>query len=252
MPVLFVGHGSPLNALEDNEFTRNWQALGDRLPQPRAILSVSAHWLTRGTAVTAMPRPRTIHDFGGFPRALYEVQYHAPGAPDLAESVVDLVKGTTVTLDAGWGLDHGTWVVLNRMYPAANIPVLQLSIDLTQPAPYHYALGQELALLRNRGVLILGSGNIVHNLRVANPRVDSYDWARVFDADIARLLLDANHKAIIDYDELGESARLSVPTNEHFLPLVYAIGARSQEDRLAFFSERIVYGSISMRCVLLH
>lgn len=252
MPVLFVGHGSPMNALEDNQFSRDWTALGTLLPTPAAILSISAHWLTHGTSVTGMQQPRTIHDFAGFPSDLYAMQYPAPGDPGLAESITDLVKGTAVTLDRGWGLDHGTWVVLRRMYPAANIPVLQLSIDLTQPASVHFALGQELAPLRRQGVLILGSGNIVHNLRLADPTADPFAWAREFDGKIAASLMDPDSQVVVDYEQLGESARLSVPTSEHYLPLMYVIGARDLDDHVAFFSERIVYGSISMRCVLLY
>jgi 4,5-DOPA dioxygenase extradiol len=250
MPVLFVGHGSPMNALEDNAFTRDWRTLGSLIPSPVAILSVSAHWLTRGTFVTGMPQPRTIHDFGGFPPELYAVEYPAPGDPDLAESIASLIKGTTVTLDQSWGLDHGTWVVLTRMYPDAEIPVLQLSIDLTQPPASHFTLGQQLAPLRRQGVLILGSGNIVHNLRLANPAVDVYPWAREFDEKIAAALLGSDPGAIVDYEGLGESAHLSVPTNDHYLPLLYAVGARHADDRVAFYSEHIVFGSISMRCVL--
>ena len=252
MPVLFVGHGSPMNALEDNAFTRDWRTMGSIIPSPVAILSVSAHWLSRGTFVTGMRQPRTIHDFGGFPPELYAMEYPAPGDPGLAESITGLIEGTAVTLDQSWGLDHGTWVVLHRMYPAAEIPVVQLSIDLTQPAAFHFSLGQQLAPLRRQGVLILGSGNIVHNLRLANPSVGPYSWAREFDEQIAAALLDSDARAVVDYEGLGESARLSVPTNEHYLPLLYAAGARHADDRVAFFSERIVFGSISMRCALFY
>ena len=252
MPVLFVGHGSPLNALENNEFSGNWWAIGQSLPTPRAILSVSAHWLTHGTAVTAMEQPRTIHDFWGFPETLHSFEYPARGAPVLARSIADLIGGTTVTLDKDWGLDHGTWVVLARMFPSAEVPVLQLSIDRTQPAAFHYALGQELADLRKRGVLIMGSGNIVHNLAMANPAVERYDWAEEFDATVAERLLEDDHQSLIDYEKLGRPARLAIPTNDHYLPLLYAIGAGGPQDRIALFSERIVYGSISMRCLLLY
>ena len=241
-----------MNALESNEFSENWRAIGQSVPTPEAILSVSAHWLTRGTAVTAMERPRTIHDFGGFPEPLYAYQYPASGAPALARSISGLVERTDVTLDREWGLDHGTWVVLSKMYPAANIPVLQLSIDATQPAAFHYALGQELAALRERGVLTVGSGNIVHNLRLANPAVSRYDWAVAFDDKIAELLLAHDHQRIIDYETVGDPARLAVPTNDHYLPLVYAIGAQRAQDRILFLSEGIVFGSLSMRCVLFY
>jgi 4,5-DOPA dioxygenase extradiol len=253
MPVLFVGHGSPMNAIEDNAFSRNWQELGPRLPAPEAILCVSAHWLTRGTAVTAMAQPRTIHDFWGFPEVLNTYRYPAPGDPVLARSIAGLIVGTEVTLDEGWGLDHGTWVVLTHMFPAAQIPVLQLSIDPRQPARFHYALGEELRELRERGVLLVGSGNIVHNLGLMDISADrGYDWAIAFDAAIARQLVQHDHRGIVDYEALGKIAQLSVPTNDHYLPLVYVVGASRPQDRIAFYSEQIVYGSVSMRCVLLY
>jgi 4,5-DOPA dioxygenase extradiol len=253
MPVLFVGHGSPMNAIEDNAFSRNWRELGRRLPAPEAILCVSAHWLTRGTAVTAMAQPRTIHDFWGFPEALNAYRYPAPGDPALARSIAGLVTETEVTLDEEWGLDHGTWIVLTNMFPDAEIPVLQLSIDPRQPAQYHYALGQELQALRERGVLLVGSGNIVHNLGLMNSSAArGYDWAIAFDAAIAKQLVQHDHQGIIDYEALGRMAQLSVPTNDHYLPLLYVAGASSPQDRIAFFSEQIVYGSVSMRCVLLY
>jgi 4,5-DOPA dioxygenase extradiol len=243
-----------MNALEDNAFSANWAALGKRLPTPEAILSISAHWLTRGTAVTAMEEPRTIHDFYGFPEPLNRFQYPAPGDPARAREIAGLLAGRdgiAVALDGRWGLDHGTWAVLARMYPAAGIPVLQLSIDATQPAAYHYALGQALAPLRERGVLVIGSGNIVHNLGRMDPSGGSYPWAEIFDATVAERLVRGDHGSLIAYEQWGEPARLSVPTNDHYLPLLYAIGTQRPEDRVAFFSEQIVYGSVSMRCVLL-
>lgn len=253
MPVLFVGHGSPMNALEDNAFSRNWRELGRRLPTPEAILCVSAHWLTRGTAITAMAQPRTIHDFWGFPEALNAYRYPAPGDPALARSITGMVNGAEVTLDEDWGLDHGTWVVLTRMFPAAEIPVLQLSIDPRQPAQYHYALGAELRSLRERGVLLVGSGNVVHNLGLMDLSAHrGYDWAIAFDAAIAARLLQRDHQGLIDYQALGRMAQLSVPTNDHYLPLLYVAGASRSQDRIAFFSEQIVYGAVSMRCVLLY
>jgi 4,5-DOPA dioxygenase extradiol len=253
MPVLFVGHGSPMNAIEDNAFSRNWRELGRRLPAPEAILCVSAHWLTRGTAVTAMAQPRMIHDFWGFPEALNAYRYPAPGDPALARSIAGLVTETEVTLDEEWGLDHGTWIVLTNMFPDAEIPVLQLSIDPRQPAQYHYALGQEVQALRERGVLLVGSGNIVHNLgRMDLSAGRGYDWAIAFDAAIAKRLVQRDYQGIIDYEALGRMAQQSVPTNDHYLPLLYVAGASSRQDRIAFFSEQIVYGSVSMRCALLY
>lgn len=253
MPILLVGHGSPMNALEDNTFSRNWRELGRRLPAPKAVLCVSAHWLTRGTGVTAVAQPRTIHDFWGFPEALNTYRYPAPGDPALAREIADLITGTEVTLDEDWGLDHGTWVVLTHIFPAAEIPVLQLSIDPRQPPEYHYALGQELAALRERGVLVVGSGNIVHNLgRMDLSARRGYDWAIGFDTAIAARLLQRDHQAIVDYPALGRMAELSVPTNDHYLPLLYVAGASRPQDRVTFFSEEIVYGSVSMRCVLFH
>jgi 4,5-DOPA dioxygenase extradiol len=256
MPVLFVGHGSPLNAIEDNAFSASWRALGEVLPTPTAILCVSAHWLTRGTAVTSMARPRTIHDFYGFPEPLNRFQYPASGDPalavEIAERIEEEVRGTTVVLDEDWGLDHGTWVVLARMYPSAECPVLQLSIDAAQPAAYHYGLGQALAALRRCGVLVMGSGNIVHNLGLVDPSAGSYPWAEAFDGRVAELLVRGDHEPIVNYEVHGQAARLAVPTNDHYLPLVYVVGAQDPQDRVAFFSERIVYGSISMRCVLFY
>jgi 4,5-DOPA dioxygenase extradiol len=252
MPVLFVGHGSPMNAIEDNAFGRAWAEVGQRLPRPQAILCVSAHWETAGTQVTAMARPRTIHDFGGFPPQLYAQQYPAPGAPELAQLVQATIKDTRVDLDLRWGLDHGTWSVLLRMFPQADIPVVQLSLDRTQPPAYHYALGRALAPLRRRGVLIMGSGNIVHNLRAVcfEDEDGAYDWATEFDETLRRLITAGDHAAIIAYDRLGKSAGLSIPTNEHFLPLLYVLGAQEKGEAVRFFNDKITYCSLSMRGVL--
>jgi len=249
MPALFIGHGSPMNAIEDNEFCQAWIEAGRSLPRPQAILCVSAHWETSGTQVTAMEQPRTIHDFGGFPPALYAQQYPAPGSPALARLVQETVKDVRIDLDASWGLDHGAWSVLIRMFPQADIPVVQLSLDTTQPPAFHYALGQALRPLRNRGVLIVGSGNIVHNLRAA--RLDdergAYDWAREFDATARRLIAAGDHQALVNYERLGPSARLAIPTHEHYLPLLYVLSLQEPGDEVSFFAERIVYYALSMR-----
>ncbi len=249
MPALFVGHGSPTNAIEDNEFGRAWAALGRSLPRPKAILCISAHWETNGTWVTAMDQPRTIHDFQGFPQALFDMQYPAPGDPELALRIQKLVAGAELQLDLNWGLDHGTWSVLSKMYPEADFPVLQLSLDRSREPQYHYDLGRELRVLRNEGILILGSGNIVHNLRTVVWEDTAYDWAVEFDETIRRLILAGDHAAIIDYPNLGPADRLSVPTNEHYLPLLYVLGAQGTEEQLQFFSDRVTLGSISMSSV---
>ena len=255
MPTLFVGHGSPMNALEDNEYTRAWAEIGYGLPQPNAILCISAHWLTRGTHVTGMDHPQTIHDFGGFPRELYEAQYPAPGSPSLARLARETVQKVDVCLDDEWGLDHGTWSVLAKMFPDARIPVVQLSIDYTQGPEFHYALGRELRELRKRGVLIIGSGNIVHHLRmvrfVEGGETFAYDWAREFDETIKQLIIDRNHDPIVHYQSLGRAARLSVPTNDHYLPLLYALALQDEQEQVSFFADKVAYGSISMRSVLI-
>jgi 4,5-DOPA dioxygenase extradiol len=247
MPALFVGHGSPMNAIEDNEFSRAWAAVGESLPRPQAILCISAHWETNGTAVTAMERPRTIHDFYGFPDELNAYQYLAPGSPALAELVRTALAGTSVRLDQGWGLDHGTWSVLCRMFPRADVPVVQLSLDRTVPPPTHYALGAALGGLRRKGVLIVGSGNIVHNLALVRPMDDAYDWAIGFDQEIKQRILERDHEAIVDYAALGEIARLAVPTNEHYLPLLYVLALQQDDEEVSFFAEKATLGSISMR-----
>jgi 4,5-DOPA dioxygenase extradiol len=247
MPVLFVGHGNPMNALEDNEYSRAWAEVGKSLPVPTAILCVSAHWETIGTHVTGMDKPKTIHDFGGFPRELFEFQYPAPGSIELAYLTRDTVKGTPVDVDQGWGLDHGTWSVLCRMFPEANVPVVQLSLDRSQKPDYHYALGQQLQTLRNKGVLIIGSGNIVHNLRTVVWREGAYDWAIEFDEKIKELTLAGNHDPIVNYQTLGQAAKLAIPTNEHFLPLLYILSLQRQNEQVKFFADRVTMGSLSMR-----
>ncbi len=247
MPAMFVGHGSPLNAIEDNEFSRAWMQVGRSLPRPEAVLVISAHWETDGTWVTAMQRPRTIHDFGGFPRPLYEVQYPAPGMPEMMERLKQAVGRATVKPDSQWGLDHGSWSVLCRMFPDARIPVVQLSLDFTQPAAFHYELGGQLKDMRNDGVLILGSGNMVHNLGVMVWQDTAFDWALEMDRMFTQLILSGDHQRLIDYDRLGPSARLAVPTSEHYLPLLYVLARQDAEDDMVFFTEKVTLGSVSMR-----
>jgi len=248
MPVLFVGHGSPMNAIEDNAFSRAWGRLGKGLPRPEAILSVSAHWESHGSRVTAVPMPRTIHDFYGFPRELYAQTYPAPGSPDLAREVAGLVGGAG--LDKEWGLDHGTWVVLKHLFPKADVPVVQLSLNMEKAPRSHYELAARLAPLRERGVLVMGSGNVVHNLGLASDREDAYDWAVEFDGTVERLVLEGDHDSLIDYGSLGEASRLSVPTNEHYLPMLYALGLREKDEPVHFLTERFALASISMRSIV--
>jgi 4,5-DOPA dioxygenase extradiol len=247
MPALFVGHGSPMNAVDDSEFSRAWIEAGRSLPRPRAILCVSAHWETAGPQVTAMDQPRTIHDFYGFPRPLYEMHYPAPGSPGLARLTQEAVRTAQVGLDYDWGLDHGAWSVLRRLFPDADVPVVQLSLDRTQGPAFHYELGKELKLLRRKGVLIVGSGNAVHNLGLVAWQDVAYDWALEFDDKIKQLILAGDHSALVRYDELGRAARLAVPTNEHYLPLLYALAVQDRDDQISFFADKVTMGSISMR-----
>jgi len=251
MPVLFIGHGSPMNAIEDNEFSRKWEELGRTLPRPKAILCISAHWETRGTALTAMETPRTIHDFYGFPQELNEMQYPAPGSPELVELVKRTVRSKDVSEDLSWGLDHGSWSVLCRMYPDASIPVVQLSLDRDRNTQSHYQLGQELQPLRDEGILILGSGNMVHNLRLASWVDTGYDWAIQFDAELKGWIQNGEHDQVVHYERHGERAQLSVNSAEHYLPLLYTLGAGMPGDEVKFFNESVVMGAISMRCVQL-
>jgi 4,5-DOPA dioxygenase extradiol len=252
MPALFLGHGSPMNALEQNSYTAAWRELGRTLPRPKAILAVSAHWYILGTAVTAMRLPKTIHDFGGFPQALFDMRYPAPGDPALAERVQALLSPLAVGLDQSWGLDHGTWSVLVHVYPDADIPVLQLSIDASQPAEFHYQLGARLNALRDEGVLILGSGNVVHNLRAINwnAAAPGYDWAQRFDRQIREHLLRGEHQPLVAYESFGSDARLAIPTPEHFLPLLYIIGLQQPGEPVRFATDGIQNGSISMLSVV--
>jgi 4,5-DOPA dioxygenase extradiol len=249
MPVLFIGHGSPMNAIEDTEFSRAWAEVARSLPKPKAVLCISAHWETAGTRVTAMEQPRTIHDFCGFPPALFEKDYPAPGSPGLARMTQEMLDTSGVQLDSDWGLDHGAWAVLCRMYPKPDVPVIQLSLDQRKEPAFHYELGRELRGLRKKGVLIIGSGNIVHNLREVVWEDTAYDWALEFDARMKDLILTGDHKAIIDYSKLGRSARLAVPTAEHYLPLLYVLAAQDKEDSVGFFADKVTLGSMSMRSV---
>ena len=247
MPVVFFGHGSPMNTLDHNQYTEAWRRLGESIPAPRAILCVSAHWYTEGTAVTAMVKPRTIHDFYGFPQALFDVQYPAPGEPKLASRVRDLLAPLDVALDQSWGLDHGTWSVLKHAYPGADVPVVQLSIDGTQPPRFHYETGRRLAPLRDEGILIAGSGNVVHNLRLMKRGGGpAFDWAVRFNERIRNSLASRDHRTLIDLEDLGEDARLSVPTPEHYLPLLYVAGLQREDEAMSFLVDGYDLGSISM------
>lgn len=252
MPAVFFGHGSPMNTLEHNRYTDAWHQLGNALPLPKAILAVSAHWMTRGTAVTAMDRPRTIHDFGGFPQELFEFQYPASGSLPVATRVRELLAPVNVQLDQSWGLDHGTWSVLAHMFPNANVPVVQLSLDANQPPDYHYELGARLAPLRDDGVLIVGSGNVVHNLGRIQWAEDAkpYDWALHFNEIVRTHLATHEHGPLIDYLSLGDDARLCVPTTEHYLPLLYIIALQGDNETVSFPADGIEHGSIGMLTVL--
>jgi len=258
MPVLFVGHGSPMNAIEDNEFTQRWEQMAKDIPVPKAVLIVSAHWLTRGTHITAMERPKTIHDFGGFPKALFDVEYHAPGNPELARETASLIKSTNVGLDHDWGLDHGAWSVVKKMYPEANIPMLQLSIDYNKPPQYHYDLAKELAALRKKGVLILGSGNMVHNLGMVQvPGGDfsnlnqefGFDWAHEMNTIFKEKIGNSDHKALIEYEKLSKSAKLAIPTPDHYYPLLYALALQRKNENPVFFNDKAIGGSLTMTSV---
>ncbi|WP_428717958.1 4,5-DOPA dioxygenase extradiol [Undibacterium curvum] len=250
MPVMFIGHGSPMNALEHNRFTASWQALGQRFPAPRAILMISAHWMTQGLALTAMAEPRTIHDFGGFPAELFAARYPAPGDPLLAQQIAEqlapFVAPAAVTLDQNWGLDHGAWSVLLPMYPAAHIPVLQLSLDMRQPAAWHFALGKQLAALRDQGVLLMGSGNVVHNLRRLVMQDAGYDWAQQFENTVEQAILRRDWDALIHYEQHGNPALWSIPTSEHYLPLLSILGAVADDDALEIINQGVTMGAISM------
>jgi 4,5-DOPA dioxygenase extradiol len=253
MPAVFLGHGNPMNALQDNAYTQAWTAFGADIPRPKAILAISAHWYLPATLVTAMDAPRTIHDFGGFPAELYRARYPAPGDPELARRVQAL-DPLTVGKDLLWGLDHGTWAVLCHVYPQADIPIVQLSIDESQPPAFHYELGRRLAPLRDEGILIVGSGNLVHNLHAyawGRHAVEPFDWAVRFEDRVRRALREGDDLALIDYEALGSDALLSVPTPEHYLPLLYVLGTRKPGERISFPVEGVDGGSISMLSVRL-
>lgn len=251
LPVLFIGHGSPMNGIEDSEFSRTWHRLGQEITRPKAVLVISAHWLTRGTHITAMNNPRTIHDFGGFPQALFDVQYPAPGSPALAQETAKLITTTDVGLDHDWGLDHGTWTVVRHMYPDANIPVLQLSIDYNKPPQYHYDLAKQLAALRKKGVLIIGSGNMVHNLRMVdwkrlNEPNYGFDWAIEMNSIFKEKIGNGSHADLIHYEKLNKAATLAIPTPDHYYPLLYSLGLQDSAEGVSFFNDKMVGGSLNM------
>ena len=250
MPVLFIGHGNPMYGIEENDFTRGWRKAVENVPKPKAILVVSAHWETRGTHITAMPKPRVIYDFGGFPQALFEAKYNASGSPEMAKDVADNLKRKLIELDETWGLDHGTWTILRHLYPNADIPVLQLSLDYTKPANWHYELAKELAYLRNKGVLIIGSGNMVHNLRLINFRASqSLEWAESANKKFKDLISAGEHDKLIKYEDLGRDVALSVPTAEHYLPLLYALALKKEDEPIEIFNDAVDLGAISMTSV---
>ncbi len=254
MPVLFLGHGSPMNAIEENVFVQGFRQVGKEIPMPAAILCVSAHWEANGTFVTSMEKPRTIHDFSGFPKELYEVQYPAPGNPELAKEIKDEVKKTEVGLDVNWGLDHGAWSVIKHLYPGAEVPVVQMSLDYRQPPQYHFELAMELSLLRKKGMLIIGSGNMVHNLRMVDWRrldeVDyGYDWAMEAREKMKKFILSGDYKQLINYQSQGREFELAVPTPEHYLPLLYALALKDEKDEVSLFNDKAVGGSLTMTSV---
>lgn len=257
MPVLFIGHGSPMNAIEDNEFTKEWHKVANKIPVPKAVLIVSAHWLTKGTHVTAMEHPKTIHDFGGFPQALFDVEYSAPGHPELAKETAKLVQYTHVGLDHEWGLDHGAWSVVKQMYPQANIPMIQLSIDYHKPPAYHYELAKELSALRKKGVLILASGNMVHNLRMMklSGGMESinneygFDWAHEMNTIFKDKIMNGDHRALVEYEQLSKAAKLAIPTPDHYYPLLYALGLQRKQDEPVIFNDKAIAGSLTMTSV---
>lgn len=256
MPALFLGHGNPMNAIDDNIFTQGFEAVGRDLPRPKAVLCISAHWETRGSFVTAMERPRTIHDFGGFPKALYDVQYPAPGSPALAKETQEIVRSAHIGLSDDWGLDHGSWTVLKFLFPKADVPVVEMSLDYTQPPAYHYALAKELAALRRKGVLIVGSGNSVHNLRLAawdKMRLPgyAYDWAAAANERIKDLIVMGDHQPLIDYDKQGREFQLAVPTPEHYLPMLYVLALQEKDEQPVFFNDGLVAGSLNMLSIKL-
>jgi len=254
MPVLFLGHGSPMNAIEENEFVQGFRKVAKEIPRPAAVLCISAHWETNGTHVTAMEKPKTIHDFGGFPKELYEVQYPAPGNPELAKETKNLIEKTKVGLDDKWGLDHGAWSVIKHMYPDADVPVIELSLDYRQSPQYHYELAKELSPLRKRGVLVVGSGNMVHNLRMVDwKRLNEvgygYDWAIEASEKMKKFILTDEHKELINYQSQGSEFNLAIPTPEHYLPLLYALALKEKNENVSLFNDKAVAGSLIMTSV---
>lgn len=256
MPVLFLGHGSPMNAIEENEFVDGFRNIVQYISKPKAILCISAHWFTKGTKVTAMEIPKTIHDFGGFPKELYDIQYPAKGSPELAKEVKHLLNETQTDLDENWGLDHGAWSVIKHLYPNADIPVVQLSIDYTQTSETHYHIAKQLNSLRNKGILIIGSGNIVHNLQLIDFRnmdKDNYgfDWAIEAKETINKWLMEGDFESIIKYKKQGKAIQLAVPTPEHYLPLIYALGLKEKTETISFFNDKLQAGSLSMTSLMI-
>ncbi len=249
-PVLFIGHGSPMNGIEHNEFSNNWANLAKEIPTPKAVLVISAHWLSDGTKITSMDFPKTIHDFGGFPQALFDVQYPAPGNPALAKETAMMIKSANVELAHDWGLDHGAWTVVRHMYPAANIPVLQLSIDYSKGPKYHYELAKELSLLRSKGILIMGSGNMVHNLRLVSfDKLDKefgFDWAIEMNNVFKNNISNHNHTALINYESLGNAAKLAIPTPDHYYPLLYSLALQNKNEEAVIFNDKLMAGSLTM------
>lgn len=256
MPVLFLGHGSPMNAIEENEFVNGFRETAIKLPAPTAILCVSAHWETKGTFVTAMENPRTIHDFGGFPKALFDVQYPAAGSPEMAAETKKIIQKTEIGLDHHWGLDHGAWSVIKHLYPKANVPVIQLSLDYTKPSQYHYDLARELSALRRKGVLIVGSGNMVHNLGMVawdklNVSGFGFDWAIEASEKMKQMILNGDHLGLTNYNNQGRSFQLAVPTPEHYLPLLYTLALQEKNDDISLFNDKAIAGSLTMTSVLI-
>jgi 4,5-DOPA dioxygenase extradiol len=253
MPVIFIGHGAPLYVLDDNKYSIAWKKIGQTVPKPTAILSISAHWLTPGkTLISASPKPKTIHDFGRIDDRLFEMQYPAPGDPKLAQEIAQKITRVDVDLDHDWGLDHGTWCVLHHMFPKADIPVLQFSIDYSKGAAFHFELANQLSFLRKKGVLIMSSGNIVHNLRQLKfPETASYEWAIEFDEKAKQLMDTGDFESLLNYEKLGKAAQLSIPTPDHYFPLIYALGLKSEKDIISYPIDGISYGSTSMRSLII-
>ena len=254
MPLLFLGHGSPMNAIEENEFVMGFRKVGKEIQKPKAILCISAHWETKGTYVTAMETPRTIHDFGGFPQELFNVQYPAPGSPDLANETKSIVRKTEIGLDEKWGLDHGAWSVIKHLYPNADVPVIQLSLDCTKPAQFHFELAKELSILRKKGILIVGSGNIVHNLGMVawdklKGKPFAFDWATEANEKMKSFMLDEDFQSLIEYNKQGRAFELAIPTPEHYLPLIYTLALKDKNDTTTIFNDQPVGGSLSMASV---